>query len=248
MEQTQKYIKVLNLGYSGFAPMTISPDFESSYRQVEERLQLLDSLDYDKLLDEAISPGGKVYLEKYKSTGTDFKYSLHFLRDEKILLDAIPTMFKCFKDGADRFRDDGIWTFEQWREYRSALSQIEVGFEDRLKQFAAAYDFDKKVEIPEELNTDKAKRYFERAINIGLMDANYRWLKGLQLMACYAREMSLSLQLGKGANSDGSPRISWKPFETLFNLPVGKLRLNYNDIQKTGQDPSDIWMIEKVFE
>ncbi len=101
---------------------------------------------------------------------------------------------------------------------------------------------------PDILNIDEAKRYFKKAINLGLMDPNYNWLKGMQLLACFAREMSLRLHLGKGANSDGSPRISWKPFETLFNQPNGKLRSNYNDIQKTGQSPSDIWMIEKIFE
>lgn len=102
--------------------------------------------------------------------------------------------------------------------------------------------------MPNELNNDEAKRYFKKAIDIGLMDANYKWLKGLQLLACFARDMSINLHLGKGVNSHDSPRISWKPFETLFKLPVGKLRLNYNDIQKTGQPPRDIWMVDKVFE
>ena len=102
--------------------------------------------------------------------------------------------------------------------------------------------------MPDELNNDEAKRYFKKAIDIGLMDANYKWLKGLQLLACFAKDMSINLNLGKGVNSDGGPRISWKPFETLFKLPVGKLRLNYNDIQKTGQTPRDIWMVDKVFE
>ena len=74
------------------------------------------------------------------------------------------------------------------------------------------------------------------------MDNNNNWLKGLQMLACFAREMSLKLKLGKGE------RISWKPFETLFNVPVRKLRLNYNDIQKTGQAPKEEYLIDKVFE
>ena len=102
--------------------------------------------------------------------------------------------------------------------------------------------------LPKELDTDEAKGYFKKAVELGLMSENYRWLKGWQMLACFAREMSLRMQLGKGVNSDGSQRISWKPFETLFNLPVGKLRSNYNDIQKTGQNPSGIRMIDKVFE
>ena len=101
----------------------------------------------------------------------------------------------------------------------------------------------KPQQIPPELATTEAKAYFDRAIELGLMDGNYRWHKGLQRLACFAREMSIRLNLGKGMK-----QVSWKPFETLFSIPTGKLRLNYNDIQKTGQQPSDSDLIDKVFE
>ena len=94
----------------------------------------------------------------------------------------------------------------------------------------------------QELATPEAKTYFDKAIELGLMNKFYNWLKGLQMLACFAREMSLRLHLGKGE------RISWKPFETLFLIEPGKLRLNYNDIQKTGQDPKESDLIDKVFE
>jgi len=97
-------------------------------------------------------------------------------------------------------------------------------------------------QIPKELATQEAKVYLDKAIRLGLMDCNYKWLKGKQMLACFAREMSLRLHLGKGE------RISWKPFETLFSIDAGKLRLNYNDIQKTGQDPTESNLIDKVFE
>ena len=95
--------------------------------------------------------------------------------------------------------------------------------------------------LPEELKSDEAKAYFEKAIEKGLMDENYKWLKGLQLLSCFAREMSLKLKLGKG------DRISWKPFETLFHLNPNKLRFNYNDIQKTGVAPKDDYIIDEIF-
>ena len=253
MKETLKYIKVLNWGYGGFAPMTLSLDYNASLEQAQQRQSLLESLHYNALLDEALGKG-KDYLERYTKTDDTFEYRLHFMRDGKTLLDAIPTMFKCFKDGADGFRADGLWTDEQWREYRVALSQIEKGFEDRLKQFAAAYDYNiiscdnqerqaspEPNYIPKELLTDKAKRYFEKAIKVGLMDADYRWLKGKELLACFARDMSIKLDLGKG----DKPNV-WKPFEELFGYK--NLRGNLNDIQKRGQSPSDIWMVEKVFE
>lgn len=167
MEQTKKYIEVLNWGYGGFSPMALSPDFESSYKQAKERLQLLGSLDYDRLLDEAISPEGKAYLEKYSKTETTFKYRLHFMRDREQLLEALQPdywekegekvvlkknpkrMIRPYLDMIDKYRDDGIWTFEQWRECRFALSEIERRFEERLKQFAVAYNNIGIAELPE---------------------------------------------------------------------------------------------------
>lgn len=141
MKETLKYIEVLNWGYGGFAPMTLGQNFEKSLQQVQERLALLDGLDYGALFVEATNPNGKANLEKYKKTGAAFECQLHFMRDRQILLDAIPTMYKCFKDGADKFKADGVWTDEQWREYRVTLSMVEKGFQDRLRQFATAYDY-----------------------------------------------------------------------------------------------------------
>lgn len=103
-------------------------------------------------------------------------------------------------------------------------------------------------QIATKLTTPEAKAYFRKAIKLGLMDSNYNWRKGLQMLACFAREMSLRLNMGKGENSDGTKRISWQPFETLFSIDAGKLRSNYNDIQKTGQQPTDSYLIDKVFE
>lgn len=103
------------------------------------------------------------------------------------------------------------------------------------------------IELPEELATTEALKIFEKARELGLIDEKYKWLKGLQLLACFAREMSLRLNLGNGCNGNGAPRISWKPFERLFNLPNGKLRSNYNDMQKTGQNPIDHSLIDEIF-
>ena len=139
MKETLKYIDVLNWGYSGFAPMTLNVDHNKSIKQVEERLALLDSLDYHTLFVEATNPNSKTNLLKYQSTGNSFEYGLHFMRDRQILLNSIPTMYKAFKEGADRFRADGLWTDEQWKNYRVTLSTLEKALEDRLKEFATAY-------------------------------------------------------------------------------------------------------------
>lgn len=113
---------------------------------------------------------------------------------------------------------------------------------DKVSKFVGYTPEPQQGEMPKELMTPEARVYFEKAIELGLMDANNNWLKGWQMLACFAREMSLKLKLGKGE------RIAWKPFETLFCVPKGKLRLNYNDIQKTGQAPQEVYLIDKVFE
>ena len=94
--------------------------------------------------------------------------------------------------------------------------------------------------IDPRLTTVEAKAYFNEAIELGLMDKDYNWLKGLQMLSCFAWEMSKALKMGKG------DRIAWRPFEILFGVEKGKLRLNYNDIQKTGQNPSESYLIDQI--
>lgn len=276
MQETLNYIKVLSWGYGGFcssfeniAPLSLSQDFDSSLEQIEKRLAVVDGLKYNALFVEATSANGKANLLKYQSTDDTIEYSLHFVRDRGQLLEALKPdeleiengekvikknpkrLFRGFVDAIDEYRADGVWTWEQYQECRGALDELERGFEVRLKEFCAAYDYKlgddqdkqpKPQQIPTELDTPEAKVYLDKAIELGLMDSNYKWLKGLQMLACFAVEMSKRLKLGKGE------RISWKPFETLFSVNSGKLRLNYNDIQKTGQQPKESYLIDRVFE
>lgn len=140
--------------------------------------------------------------------------------------------------------------------YLSAVERLSNMVQENIAGMKADLDciFTGKQTAPEpqqiatKLKTPEAKAYFRKAIKLGLMDSNYNWRKGLQMLACFAREMSLRLNMGKGENSDGAKRISWQPFETLFSIDAGKLRSNYNDIQKTGQQPADSYLIDKVFE
>jgi hypothetical protein len=101
------------------------------------------------------------------------------------------------------------------------------------------------VTLPPELDTDRARKYLNKAREIGLFADKYVWVKSKSLLACFAREMSLKLDLGKGESSDGVKRISWKPFEILFK--VENLRSSYNDLQKIGQDPIGIELIDEIF-
>jgi hypothetical protein len=42
-------------------------------------------------------------------------------------------MFRGILNGTDKLRAEGLWTDEQWKEYRATINQIEKDFEDRLK-------------------------------------------------------------------------------------------------------------------
>ena len=102
-------------------------------------------------------------------------------------------------------------------------------------------------ELPTELDTEQARKYFARAVAAGLMSEQYKWLASQSLLACFCREMSVNLDLGKGYNSEGQKRLSWKPFEALFNVKAKNLITSINDIKKTGQDPIGIEKVEAIF-
>lgn len=132
----------------------------------------------------------------------------------------------------------------QWQEREQLEKERETLYKTFLDEVQAdiVKQQQKPQQIPTELSTPEAKVYLDKAIELGLMDSNYTWLKGLQMLACFAYEMSKRLRLGKGE------RISWKPFEILFSVERNKLRLNKNDIEKTGQQPKESYLIDKVFE
>lgn len=228
MEQTKKYIEALNWGYGGFAPMTLNQDFESSYRQVVERLQLLDSLEYDALLDEAIGKG-KDYLTRYIKTNNTFEYGLIFMTNLNNLIESLQPdywdnekkeqvinqnrMFRWALDGADKFRAEGLWTDEQWKEYRTTINQIEKVFEDRLKQFAAAYDYniisDNQKQTATEQQND-LQYYCHKAIEKGYLE---KTLTGYKRKGW--TKAQLAYFLGHFLNQDGT--FPDKDYCQMFN-------------------------------
>lgn len=103
-------------------------------------------------------------------------------------------------------------------------------------------------QIPSVLNNDRANKYFAKAMEAGLMNEKFEWQETKFLLACFCRELSIKLDLGKGCNSNGEKRLCWKPFEQLFNVPKGSLRACLNDIQKTGNNPIGIEKVDAIFE
>ena len=98
--------------------------------------------------------------------------------------------------------------------------------------------------IPCELDNEKAKTLFQKAINIGLCNNNYIWLKSKALLAYFADKTSEYLGLGKG-EYDGKSKTSWKPFESLFG--IDRLAGAKRDWEKTGTLPQGYKDVDKLF-
>ncbi len=238
MRETLKYIRVLNWGYGGFTPITLSKDFERSLQQAQEILKQLESLNEDALFVEAKSANGKANLNDFVKVNADIDHQLHFMRDRKDLLEMLKPdywekdkpepvknpkrLFRWAFDEIDKYEKDCVWTFEQWREYKWTLSEIEKGFEDRLRQFAAAYDYSlvgndpnqEPQQIAKELKTDEAKRVFNKALGKGLIkvDENkYKWVDSASLYGYFVDKTSDFLNIRHSNN-----RIPWKKYGTII--------------------------------
>lgn len=253
----QRFIIALNkIGYRlNEAQLYLGRNYEEHIKQVVGLVSILENLNEDALYNqEDIKKECELNRNKFE------KKIEHLLKyDIKYWEDSISSFRKNWFKSVDEIVEQGYWTDEQKNNYKTFFSHLDYLFIVRLKQFQKVFrkPFEKAKketsttnQIPDELNTEESKKYLERAIKLGLMNERYEWLKGKQLCAYFASEMSKRLKLGKGivGGKDGSTRTSWKPFEELFGIENGKLRQNMNDIQKTNVYPMGWELVDKVFE
>lgn len=191
MEETLKYINVLM--ESTGANITLAQDYKYSLEQVQERLNTLNGLSYSKMFCEAVGPNGKANLERYLKTDTDIRYRLPFMENLSCLLSSLQPdywdgkehiinadrRFRYLLDGADECKEKGLWTGEQWRVFKLNICYYEKALEDRLREFATAYNFpistndpepqpDIKDLLPDGLKSDEAIKVFGKATEKGL--------------------------------------------------------------------------------
>ena len=96
-------------------------------------------------------------------------------------------------------------------------------------------------------DTQKAKNLFKRAVEAGLCkvsNGKYQWLGSKALLAYFAEEASLYLELGKG-EYNGNPKTSWKPFEKIFS--VKGLSNNRNDNKTKSNEPREYRKVDDLF-
>lgn len=102
--------------------------------------------------------------------------------------------------------------------------------------------------IPEVLNTSQFMELLNKAIQNNLVDTSnnvYRFNGTKALMSYFADKVSDYLDLGKGEYG-GNKKISWKPFEILFN--TNGLAGAKRDYQKVGNLPTDHKKVDVLFE
>jgi hypothetical protein len=105
-------------------------------------------------------------------------------------------------------------------------------------------------QIPKELDSTKAKLFFEKAISLNLMtvDGNgYKWLKTKQLLAYFAMMLSSHLNLSTKLDKEGNITINWILFEHAFG--TSKLKGAKHDWLKynTKFTPNGFEKVDEVF-
>lgn len=107
--------------------------------------------------------------------------------------------------------------------------------------------------LPEKLQTNEAKKIFERAIDAGFMTITSngaKWNNEKQLLAYFASKMSDRFHLQKRVTfATKEKQTSWKPFEELFD--VKDLKSARADCMKNHQgyfEPDKSKEIDKLFE
>lgn len=215
-------------------------DFDMTMKELSE---WIDNWKVERYGKDSLNP------ERYYNISPDGRFLFGVreggsLNKEKATIDRVLELLLRLRLINQKLNGKRLSQHLQWKDREQLKREREGLYKEFLDEVQAdiVKQQQKPQQIPTELSTPEVKVYLDKAIELGLMDSNYKWLKGLQMLACFAVEMSKRLKLGKGE------RISWKPFETLFSVNSGKLRLNYNDIQKTGQQPKESYLIDRVFE
>lgn len=158
--------------------------------------------------------------------------------NEQILLDIIWSVWSIVKD----YKEGHGLFYDAIEERRKVLLQTNAQIEDKKEVLHRKRE---KTGTPSEFDDEQAKEILKKAINAGLCDNDYNWLKTKSLLAYFADRVSEYLKLGKG-EYDGKAKTSWKPFEILFG--ISGLSGAKRDFQKTGTLPDGHKDVDNLFE
>jgi hypothetical protein len=159
------------------------------------------------------------------------EYCLHrFSRAAKMFADRLDALLLTY--GIDLLRlqrECGVYL----KEYRIITDvDLYIGSRELAQRYIDALPKDNAQEqpktapegaviLPDVLNTDEAKKVFQKAIQAGLMSkegTRYKWNDTKQLLAYFAEKMSDKFGMEKRLNNKGEKMTSWKPFENMFGI------------------------------
>lgn len=138
-DETLNYLSTL--WESIFNPkLSMGSNFQSSYNNINERVEALVGLDYGKLLEESVDPSIKTFLSKDKilkrnpQVLTQSGWRCIFTNDFTIIKQSYKTLFDNFKQGAIELEQSGKWSKQESLQYRTTLSMfleiLEVKYHD----------------------------------------------------------------------------------------------------------------------
>ncbi|MBO5884729.1 MAG: hypothetical protein J6Q51_02935, partial [Clostridia bacterium] len=148
------------------------------------------------------------------------------------------------------FGDDCVLDF-----YRATNRDINEYFGQYIKFLESKIKEQPKQEqhqIPDKLNIPNIKRYFDRAIEAGLMTPDFEWLQPKIYLAFFAGEISDKEKLNRSIDVQGNPMREWRSFEGLFTIKgdlatgLGKAYQNYLTTKNPNQEL--IIVIKKVLD
>lgn len=156
-DETRRYMDVLF--ETIFNPqLRLNKDFEKSYTDINERVELLESLDYDLLKIESFDPNAKSFLIDNIRRKNIFRDNPSYIKD------AMLNLVRTFKDGAISLERNGIWNEEQLKFYRFRLTDFVYGIEKRLNEFVELYRDFFIHENPESLNIRVINNQFKEEL------------------------------------------------------------------------------------
>ena len=106
-------------------------------------------------------------------------------------------------------------------------------------------------QLPQELNTNEAKKYIQELAKIGIIEqteSGLKWKDTKQLLAYFSEQMSIKLNLSKRVESTGNKAVCWKPFETIFGIKgLREAKQNWLRLN-TRFEPTGFEKIKGIFE